>query len=111
MSVARKNGTIELGDFNWIGNSSTITQGTTTSDYTIVASGSLLNKNYIKINGGIDEPLFLAGTPASLKAKGLKRIFSPNEQANIDLFFAQHPDSEEYILDKDFKDDYWNIFT
>lgn len=109
-SVAKKNGTIELGDFNWIGNSSTITQGTVTSDYTIVASGSLLNKNYIKINEGINEPLFLVGTPASIKAKGLKRIFSPKEQKNIDSFFAQHPEMQEYAINKNFKDEYWNIF-
>lgn len=104
-SVEKKNGTIKLGDFNWIGNSSTITQGTTTSDYTIVASGSLLNKNYIKINEDIDEPLFLVGTPASIKSKGLKRIFSHKGQTKIDLFFARHPDSEEYMIDKDFKDE------
>lgn len=79
---------ITLGDYNWIGNRTTVAAGTHTKPYTIVGSGSLLNRDYTHIEG--DAPL-LGGQPAKLLGTGFKRVFSSRTHAQIDHYFAKHP--------------------
>lgn len=66
-----KTAPIIIGSYNWFGNRVNIMKGTTTPDNTIIASNSLLNKNYI------ETPPYsiLAGIPAKLVKSGVKRIF------------------------------------
>ena len=57
--------------YNWFGNRCNIMKGTITPNNTIVASNSLCNKDY----SDIPEYSLLAGSPAKLKNKGIKRLF------------------------------------
>lgn len=63
---------IVLGDYNWIGNRTTIFKGTVTKPYTIIASSSIVNKNHTNIE---DEFVVLGGQPAKLIAKNIRRIY------------------------------------
>lgn len=67
---------IILYDHIWIGNRTTISKGTILPSYSIVASNSLLNKDYSKYG---QECLF-AGIPAQCKKSGVCRIFNSNEE-------------------------------
>ena len=71
---------VVLGDWVWGGNRSTIARGTVLPSYTIVASGSLVNKSFADM-----EPYcLLAGTPAVRKASGIRRVFNVNRQRELD---------------------------
>lgn len=91
MTVGRKNGRIEIGAYCWIGNSAVVTKGAVIPDWSLVASGSLANKDYLNLNENVNEPLFLVGTPAKIKGKGLKRIMELEKEVKIDDFFEKHP--------------------
>lgn len=65
------NSPIKIGSYNWFGNRCNIMKGTITPNNTIVASNSLCNKDY----SDIPEYSLLAGSPAKLKNKGIKRLF------------------------------------
>ena len=63
---------IELGDYVWVGNRSTIMPGTRIPSWTIIASNSLCNKDYTTI---IPSESLIGGTPAKLIRSGLHRIY------------------------------------
>ncbi|MUH35593.1 acyltransferase [Zobellia amurskyensis] len=63
---------IIIGNYNWIGNRSVIYKGTKTNNYTIIASSSLVNKNYLKSE---NKYLVLAGQPAKIVAEDIRRIY------------------------------------
>ena len=63
---------IYIGDYCWIGNRSTIRPGTKLPSRTIVASYSLLNKDYIA--EGVPSYSLLGGIPAKVIKLGIKRI-------------------------------------
>ena len=65
-------------------------------DYSLTAQGSLLNKDYLKLNEGVDEPLFLVGTPAKIKGKGLKKRIMQCQERQIDQFFYEN-DTASYM--------------
>lgn len=71
------NKNIEIGNHCWIGNRVTVNRGTILPDYTIVAAGSLTNKNYVKEG---KTHLTLAGCPAKIVAEGFERIFETIEE-------------------------------
>lgn len=62
---------VTIGDYCWICNRTTIQPGTVMPDHTIVASNSLLNKNYIEM--GIAPYSMIGGQPARLLAKNVMR--------------------------------------
>lgn len=106
-SIPSRRGPIVVGAANWVGNNSVITKGTVTPAYTLTAAGSLLNKNYVILNGGIDESLFLVGIPARIKGKGLKLIYNIGHEREIDNFFYRHPEANYMAgdgFDYDIKD-------
>lgn len=106
-SIPSRREPIVIGAANWVGNNSVITKGTVTPAYTLTAAGSLLNKNYIAMNDGLVEPLFLVGTPAIVKRKGLKEIFPLKNEFEIDNFFYRHPEADYMAgdgFDYDIKD-------
>lgn len=98
MTVGRKNDKIEIGANCWIGNSAVVTKGAVIPDWSLVASGSLANKNYLAQNENVNEPLFLVGTPAKIKGKGLKRIMELDKEVRIDKFFEEHPEEQSFKL-------------
>jgi len=71
---------INIGNNCWIGNRTTISKGTYLPDYSIVASNSLVNKDF----RDIDECYMFAGSPASPKLK-CKRIYDKEEEKELDL--------------------------
>ena len=107
--TARRNGPIQIGSFNWIGNRTTINKGAKTKDYTIICAGSLLNKDFSHFQ---DEHQMLGGTPAKLLTSGIKRIFSTNIEKEIVSYFKKNETQETYLFNQDLKDDlddieYW----
>lgn len=61
---------IHIGDYCWIGNSSTINGGTILPDHTIVTNRSMLNKDYTYL----EKYSLIGGTPAKLIKNGQLEI-------------------------------------
>lgn len=91
---ARNSNPIYIGCYNWIGNRTTVSGGTKTKPYTIVCSGSLLNKDYTKNE---EENVMLAGQPAKVIAIGVKRVFSPTIHQKVDEYFRINPSEKVYV--------------
>lgn len=73
-----------IGDRVWIGNRSTVSKGSVIPNDTIVASSSLVNKDFSSL-----EPYsMIAGAPAVFKAAGLKRVWGGAEQTALDKKFG-----------------------
>lgn len=98
--VKKTYGEIILGAYNWIGCRSMVKKGTITGDYTIVASLSMLNKDY---RTDKKYPL-LAGCPAKVVSDGWRRIYSDKNCKNISSFFIKNAHCDTYMLN-----DYCNI--
>ena len=81
---------IIIGKCNWIASCTTVKKGTFTPDYTIVASNSLLCKDYRQ-----DLPPYsiIGGTPAKLITSGYRRIYNMTEEKFLDNCFV---DNKEY---------------
>ena len=66
-------GPIELNHHTWVSTRCMVLPGATTAPYTIVAANSMINKKY-------DESyVMMAGSPASVKKRGIWRDFSDDE--------------------------------
>lgn len=85
---------IVINDYCWIGNTSTIMNGTVLPEKTIVASHSLLNKDYSKLG---QYPL-IGGIPAKLIATGRSRVYNEKTERIIEKFFKDNPDTNEYDI-------------
>ncbi|MFY0715148.1 transferase [Seonamhaeicola sp. NFXS20] len=72
---------IIIGNYNWVANRSTITKSTITPDYCIVASNSVLSKDYSKFGSYI----LLGGIPAKLIKEHISRDWE-GERARIEDF-------------------------
>ena len=71
---------VVIGARVWVGNRSTISRGTVLPDDTIVASNSLVNRDY----SDIGPFCLLAGSPATVKVRQIRRIWSLNRQRELD---------------------------
>lgn len=69
------NGKIQIGSNNWIGNRTSIMKGAILPDFCIVASGSMVNKNFSEQTYSI-----LAGSPAKLIKEGVYRVLDIEEK-------------------------------
>lgn len=87
---------IEIGAKSWIANKVSIAPGAKVKDYTIMCAGSLINKDYTLLEG---ECPMLAGCPAKVISFGLKRVFSPQYEEDINAWFRNHPDEIFYTVD------------
>ena len=74
---------IVIGDNVWIGNRTTISKGTVLPSQTIVASNSVVNKDF----SDIAPDTLLAGAPAVVKATGCHRIFDTKREKELDKQF------------------------
>ena len=79
-------GNIVIGKHCWITNRCTISGIVYFPDYSILASGSLLNKDYRDITS---EGNLFVGNPAILKATGVYRIFNEKYQKELMTFFRK----------------------
>ncbi len=80
--ILKKNKPIKIGCRNWIGNHTTIMKGTLTPDDCIIASNSLLNKDY-----GSQSNVMIAGTPAKIIGGGMARIYDIQSEFTLDQKF------------------------
>lgn len=71
---------VYIGKHVWIGNRTTISAGTVIPDETIVASHSLLNKDYSQYGSNC----LIAGIPAAVKKSGVRRIYDKEKQDELD---------------------------
>lgn len=75
---------VYLGNHVWIGNNTTIAKGAVVPDETIIASHSLVNKDF----SDIGPYCLLAGTPASIKSRGVRRIYNNGIEAELDIQYG-----------------------
>lgn len=99
-SITRTTRPISIGKYCWIGNRCTLSAGAAIKDFTIVCSGSLINRNFTLEEG---ENQMLGGAPAKLICLGMKRVFSPKLEKQIIKWFKEHPTENIYPL-KQFED-------
>lgn len=92
--VAPKEGSVHIGDYCWIGNRSSVVKDAYIPNGSIVASRSLVNKNFTEDG----ENLMLAGIPAKIKKTGVKRIFDAMLEGKIQQYFAENPEETIYTL-------------
>lgn len=92
---------VSIGEACWIGNRSSIAAGAVLKPHTIVAAGSIINKNFAKLDG---EYMLLGGAPAKMIGTGFKRIFSPHYEQQVEKWFAAHPE-ENSMPWENFQDD------
>lgn len=101
--IRKNTAKIEIEDFCWIGNNTTIMKGVILPKYSIVASGSLLNKNYKK-EVVENAPLFLAGSPAKVKGYGFKMVLSLTRENEIKNYFQRNPENDYMTWQGKFED-------
>ncbi len=75
---------IVINDNVWIGNRSTIAKGSVIPSYSIIASGSMTNKDYTD-NG---ENCMYCGVPAKCKKKSIRRIYDNAEENHLDNVYG-----------------------
>jgi acetyltransferase-like isoleucine patch superfamily enzyme len=84
---------VNIGNFCWIGNRTTITGGSYLPNYSIVASNSLCNKNYT--TESVIAPL-IGGIPAKIIKANSCRVFSQEKEEEIADFFHNNPEADFY---------------
>lgn len=84
--LSQKSKPINVGKNNWIGNRSTIMQGTNTPDFFIVTSNSVCNKDY---KSTIPECSLVGGTPAKLIKSNVVRVLDAEERQIDELLLRK----------------------
>lgn len=79
---------VHIGSHNWIGNRTTVLPGTNLPDRIIVASNSILNKDYTAL--GIKPYSMIGGMPAKLLRSNVRRIYSHENEKIIFNFFSEN---------------------
>lgn len=90
--IAKKQGKIHIGKNCWINQSSIITKGTFLPDFSIVARGSFLNKDYTSYGTN----LFLVGSPAVVSKNKVQRIFNIEKEKALNEYFRRNEGEMEY---------------
>ena len=71
---------VTIGNNVWVGNRTTISKGSVLPDFTIVASSSLVNKDF----SDIGENCLIAGMHAKLKHNNIRRVYDYKKQRELD---------------------------
>lgn len=77
---------VKIGNHNWIGNKTSINKGTKTPNNIIVASQSLLNKDYTNY---ISEYSLIGGMPAKLLKNNVTRIWNEQTEKKLREYFIK----------------------
>lgn len=96
---------IKIGKGCWICNTTTVTGGTVLPDYTIVASNSLVGKDY----SDIPESSMLGGIPAKLIATGFRRVENSKLERKIAAYYRENPHGLYQIPDDESMDRYSDL--
>lgn len=73
---------VVIGNRVWLGNRSTVSKGAVIPDDTVVASNSLVNKDF-----SYEPYSMLAGCPAQVKRTGIRRIYDKKQEKELDTKF------------------------
>ena len=84
-SVNQLTKSIQIGDYVWVGNTSSIVKGAVIPDKSIIASNSLVNKDFHKEEHG--NGCLIAGVPAKIKMVGVERIYDKEMEKSYDTIF------------------------
>lgn len=85
-NIKSNRGKIVIGDFCWIGNRCTIQKGAKLPDCSVVASNSIVNKDFTDQPSGV-----IAGTPAKLIRTGQRRLLDDKTERFLNKFFRDNP--------------------
>ena len=96
--VSRYSGAINISNNCWVGFRTTIMKGTITPSNIIIASNSLLNKDYTLT---IPENAVIGGMPAKLIKTNTIPIFNSRLDQNISRYFQENPHETYYQLKTD----------
>ena len=83
---------IIIGNYCWICNSTTITGGAVIPDKTIVASNSLVNKNF----SSLPPASIIGGIPAKHIKTGFRRLDALKHQRLVSKYFRDHNEENLY---------------
>lgn len=103
MTVQNHTRPIMIGDQCWIGNSSTVSAGAVLPSFTIVASNSLVSKDYSDLKKGS----LIGGTPAKLIAEEMYRIEDSDANTIIGDHFRLTDNSVYHIPEGVVSEDYY----
>lgn len=92
---------IHIGNYCWVGNTSTVSGGAALPDYTIVCSNSLVNSH----TNAIPENSIIGGIPAKLISTGYRRVFNNELDTSCRLHYRDEPDRMFVIPDSYSSDD------
>ena len=84
--VKQISNSIDIGDYCWICNRTTIMPGTKIPNRTIVVSNSLLSKDYTSMYH--EDGIMLGGCPAKFIKKGVYRIYNTEIESWLNLHLA-----------------------
>lgn len=101
-NTKRHYGTVTIGDSCWLGNRCTINKGAQLPNYTIVAAGSFVNKDFEQFNEGCT----IAGTPAKLISIGNRRIMNRQKEKELNDIFS-NPEISSYHVGIDPSLSHW----
>lgn len=90
-SIAKNFGPVFIGNNAWLANRVTVSKNAFIPNYAIVASNSLVNKNFSDIN---EEGSFFAGSPAKYKGKAGLRIINEPYQYRLFCHFMETDEKE-----------------
>lgn len=85
---------IHIGSFNWSGNRTVFRKGTVTPDHTVIATNSILSKDYTDEG----ENILLAGQPAKCVKKGIRRFWRTDTSKLCFQFFKDNPAVNSYTV-------------
>ncbi|SJL29863.1 acyltransferase [Porphyromonas gingivalis] len=102
-SVQNHTRPIRIGDQCWIGNSSTVSAGAVLPNFVIVASNSLVGKDYAYLKEGS----LIGGAPAKLIAEGMYRVEASEANTIIGDYFRLTEEPIYHIPDGVVPEDYY----
>ncbi len=90
----RCEGNVIIGNNVWIGNRCTINKGSVLPDFCVVASGSIVNKDFSEYG----EKVTIGGMPAKYLRSGFRRLFNRRIQQEVNTFFHNNPEAKDYYV-------------
>lgn len=100
--VPKHTNPITIGKGCWVCNSTTITGGAILPDFTIVASNSLVGKDY----SSIPESSMIGGIPAKLLATGFRKVENSIIESRVSSYYNENPDGLFEISEDDSMEEY-----
>lgn len=98
--IAYNKGRVNVGDHCWIANRVSLMPNTNLPNYSVVASNSLVNKDY----SGVEEKSLFAGSPAKYIFTGIQRLFADAKtESLIDKLFDDTSKDSYNIFDPEIK--------